>query len=282
VRIVSLLPSATESLFALGLGDALVAVTHECDFPPDARRLPVVTRSTLPLADSSSGDIEALVSAAALEQAALYEVDFARIRELEPDLVVGQDVCDVCAVPMGRLGDRLEGIPVLLQHPHSLEDVLDDIAELGRVAGADPEPLLTGLRARVDAVAGHASAAPRIRTVFLEWLDPPNPAGHWTPDLLRLAGLEDPLARPGRPSVARTWEDVRAARPELLVMAPCGFEEPRARAEAELVRELVESVEAGRVAVLDGSAYFNRPGPRLGDSLELLWEVREGRAGAWA
>src|SRR5258707_950195 len=222
MRIVSLLPSATETLFALGLGSDVVAVTHECDFPPDAARLPIVTRSTLPLAEEASGGIEAAVALAASEGRSLYEIDTAAIRELRPDLVVAQDVCRVCAV--------------------SADEVA---AELGSVRG-----------------------------VFLEWLDPPYRAGHWTPDLLRLAGIDDPLARAGVPSVAGSWAEVKAARPELLVLAPCGFSKERAEVEAALVQDRIDAVGASPVVVLDGSAYFNRPGPPLVDSLEVLVGAR--------
>jgi iron complex transport system substrate-binding protein len=274
MRVVSLLPSATESLFALGLGGSLVAVTHECDFPPEAARLPVVTRSTLPLGGQDSAAIEAAVALAAAEGRSLYEIDTAAIRSLDPDLVVAQDVCRVCAVSADEVAAELEGIPMLRQHPHTLEDVLADMEELARACGVDPAPVMDGLRARIETAAAAARELGPVRGVFLEWLDPPYRAGHWTPDLLRLAGIDDPLARPGVPSVAGSWEEVIASRPELLVLAPCGFDRERALREAELVRGRVAATGAARVAVLDGSAYFNRPGPRLVDSLEELVRAR--------
>jgi iron complex transport system substrate-binding protein len=273
-RIVSLLPSATETLFALGMGDQVVAVTHECDYPPEAARLPIVTRPVFDFAHAHSGEIERQVSLAAERGESLYEVDTTLIRELEPDLVVAQDVCRVCAVTASQVVDELAPIPVLRQHPHTLDDVLGDIAELARACGVDSDPLMTSLRARIDAAASLAAARGRVRGVFLEWLDPPYPAGHWTPDLLVLAGIDDPLARPGRPSVAGTWDQVRAAAPDLLVIAPCGWGLVRARQEAAAVQGEIDSVGAGQVAVLDGSAYFNRPGPRLVDSLEALVSLR--------
>ena len=270
MRICSLLPSATEALFALGLGDQVVAVTHECDYPPEAALLPIVTRSTLHLSSKESAAIDAEVSLAAMEGRSLYSVDTGAILALEPDLVVAQDICDVCAIPADQVAHDLAGIPMIRQHPHSLADVLSDIEELAQACGADAARLMGSLRSRIAAASQKARSLPGVRGVFLEWIDPPYRAGHWTPDLLALAGIDDPLARPGIPSVAMDWSDVAAARPELLILAPCGFNLSRARAEAEVVRGSIEAVGATRVVVLDGSAYFNRPGPRLVDSLELL------------
>src|SRR5216683_486999 len=213
MRIVSLLPSATESLFALGLGGSLVAVTHECDYPAEASSLPIVTRSTLRLHDRDSGGIEVAVSEAAVAGRSLYFVDTEAIQELEPDLVV-------------------------------VQDVLADIVALAKACGADAAPLMSRLAARIESARRTAHERPPVRGVFLEWLDPPYPAGHWTPDLLALAGIEDPLARPGAPSVAISWADVAEARPELLVLAPCGFNRQRAQAEAALVRADIDSVGA--------------------------------------
>jgi iron complex transport system substrate-binding protein len=270
MRIVSLLPSATETLFALGLGDQVVAVTHECDFPPEAASRPIVTRSTLGLDDKDSDGIEAAVSLAAAEGRSLYFVDTDAIRALRPDVVVAQDVCRVCAVTADQVAQDLFGIRMIRQHPHSLADVLADIEELATACGADSNALMTSLRKRINVASRKASDRAPVRGVFLEWIDPPYRAGHWTPDLLSLAGIEDPLARPGVPSVAVTWADVASARPELLILAPCGFTLDRAQAEADIVQGKIDAVGAERVVVLDGSAYFNRPGPRLVDSLEQL------------
>jgi iron complex transport system substrate-binding protein len=270
MRVVSLLPGATETLFALGLGDRVVGVSHECDYPPTAQSAPAVTRSQLALDGLDGGAVDARVRQAASAGQELYAVDTDTIRALRPDLVIAQDVCDVCAVPADQVERGLAGIQVLRLHEHSLEDVLDGMGELARAVGADAGPLLAELRGRIRAVADASAGRPPVRGVFLEWLDPPYPAGHWTPDLLCLAGIEDPLARPGKPSVSTTWDAVRLARPDLLVIAPCGFSEERARAEAERMRTEIEQVEARRVVVFDGSAFFNRPGPRLVDSLELL------------
>jgi len=270
LRIVSLLPSATEALFALGLGDQVVAVTHECDYPPEAASLPVVTRSTLDLQPRTSAEIDDAVALAAREGRSLYEVDTDAILRLDPDLVVAQDICDVCAIPADQVAEELGGVRMLRQHPHSLADVLADIDALADACGVDSRPLMSQLRARIEAATAKASNLARARGVFLEWLDPPYRAGHWTPDLVALAGIDDPLARAGIPSAALEWDQVRAAQPELLVLAPCGFNLERAHREAAALREPIASTGAARVIVMDGSAYFNRPGPRLVDSLEVL------------
>jgi iron complex transport system substrate-binding protein len=273
VRIVSLLPGATETLFALGVGDSVVGVTHECDHPAAARERPSVTRPTLELEGLKGGEVEARVAAAAASGQPLYELDVGRLRRLAPDLVVAQDVCRVCAVPAEQVIQELDGCRVLRQHPHSLEDVLVGMAELASASGVDSEPLVGGLRARIAAAASAASRRRAVRGVFLEWLDPPYPAGHWTPDLLRLAGIEDPLARPGRPSLAVDWDMVKAARPEVVLVAPCGFDLEQVRKETDRQAAQLRALGADRLVVFDGSSYFNRPGPRLVESLEML--VRE-------
>jgi iron complex transport system substrate-binding protein len=265
-----LLPSATEALFALGLGDQLVAVTHECDYPLEAASLPIVTRSTLGLQNQDSAGIEAAVSLAAAEGRSLYFVDTEAIQALRPDLVVAQDVCRVCAVSADQVAPDLAGIRMIRQHPHSLAEVLANIEELAAACGADATPLMSNLHGRIETASHDARRRAPVRGVFLEWIDPPYSAGHWTPDLLALAGIEDPLARPGIPSVAVSWSEVAAARPELLILAPCGFTRDRAQVEAAIVQFDINAVGAARVVILDGSAYFNRPGPRLVDSLEQL------------
>jgi len=202
------------------------------------------------------------VSLAAAEGRSLYSVDTDAIRALRPDLVVAQDVCRVCAVTADQVADDLPGIRMIRQHPHSLDDVLDDIEDLAAACGADATSLMTGLRARLEAASLEAQRRGRVRGVFLEWIDPPYRAA--------LAAIDDPLARAGIPSIAMSWADVAAARPDLLVLAPCGFNHDRALAEAAIFQTSINAVGANRVVVLDGSAYFNRPGPRLVDSLEQL------------
>jgi len=230
----------------------------------------VVTRSTLDLQPRTSAEIDDAVALAAREGRSLYEVDTDAILRLDPDLVVAQDICDVCAIPADQVAEDLRGVRMLRQHRHSLADVLADIDALADACGVDSRPLMSQLRARIGAATAKASNLPRIRGVFLEWLDPPYRAGHWTPDLVALAGIDDPLARAGKPSAALQWDEVRAAHPELLVLAPCGFNLERAHREAAAAQERIASTGAARVIVMDGSAYFNRPGPRLVDSLEVL------------
>src|SRR5437879_12717192 len=200
MRIVSLLPSATESLFALGLGDQLVAVTNECDHPPEAASLPVVTRPTLDLANQGSSGIEDAVAFAAREGRSLYEVDTYAILRLDPDLVVAQDICDVCAIPADQVAQDLAGVRMIRQHPHSLADVLTDIEELADACGVESTGLMSELRRRIEAASRRAGELPRVRGVFLEWLDPPYRAGPWYPDLLSLGGIRDPLAHRRVPS----------------------------------------------------------------------------------
>ena len=273
MRVVSLLPAATETLFALGMGPSVVGVTHACDFPEAALELPRVTRPLIPVGlGLDGGRIDEIVSGAAARGEAIYGIDFDLIRELEPDLVVAQDVCDVCAVPGDRVERGLPDIAVLRQHPHTLDDVLATIGELAAAVGARfaGTLLVDSIRGRLEAVREAAATRPRVRGVFLEWLDPPYPAGHWTPELIDIAGVDDSLARYGRPSVALSWQQVTAAAPELLVLAPCGMGEAEAEHEAARMRAQIDATEAASVVVLDGNAYFSRPGPRLADSVERL------------
>lgn len=265
-----MLPGATESLFALGLGAQVVGVSHECDFPDGARKLPRLTRSILALDGLNGGEIDRRVTGAAELGGALYEVDLDRLRELDPDLVITQDVCEVCAVPGRLLEGSVGRARIIRQHPHRLADVIEGIGQLAEAAGVAASNLPGLLTARIDAVRARARLRPKVRMVFLEWLDPPYPAGHWTPDIIEAAGGDDPLATPGRPSVATTWDRVREARPDMLVVAPCGMNQRAAESEAHRLEPETQACGAGRVVILNGSAFFNRPGPRLADSVEIL------------
>ena len=282
MRIVSLLPSATEIVHAVGLGDRLVAVSHECDFPTAVRGLPRVTRSLLPAAAATSAAIDAAVRDRVRQRQPLYALDAALLADLRPDLVVTQALCDVCAVAEGEVANaiaRLPGPPrVLTLEPHRLGDVLDGMQAVADAAGASEagRGAVAGLRRRIDAVAERSAAiAVRPRVMLLEWLDPPFTAGHWSPEIVALAGGVEVLGRAGERSRAVEWEAIRAADPEVLVVACCGFDVARTRAELPLLTgrpgygELA-CVRTGRMHVVDGNAFFSRPGPRLVDAVEAL------------
>ena len=282
MRIVSLLPSATEIVHAVGLGDRLVAVSHECDFPTAVRGLPRVTRSLLPAAAATSAAIDAAVRDRVRQRQPLYALDAALLADLRPDLVVTQTLCDVCAVAEGEVANaiaRLPGPPrVLTLEPHRLGDVLAGMQAVADAAGASEagRAAVAGLLRRIDAVAERSAAiAVRPRVMLLEWLDPPFTAGHWSPEIVALAGGVEVLGRAGERSRAVEWEAIRAADPEVLVVACCGFDVARTRAELPLLTgrpgygELA-CVRTGRMHVVDGNAFFSRPGPRLVDAVEAL------------
>ncbi len=281
MRIVSLLPSATEIVCELGLGDDLVGVTHECDHPPFVAGLPKVTRTLIPH-DAGSREIDALVRERLKTQRALDTLDLPTLERLAPDLIVTQALCDVCAVAEAEVTAAARSLPgrprVINLEPVSLEDVLDTLWAVGRAAGVPgrAETVVTGLRRRVGAVAARSDrVAARPRVVLLEWLDPPFSCGHWSPELVRLAGGDEVVGRVGTPSRTLTWEEVGAARPDVLVVACCGFSLDRTLADVPALAARpgwadLPALRAGRVYVTDGNAYFSRPGPRLVDSLEIL------------
>ncbi len=276
MRIVSLVPSATEMLFALGLGDDVIAVTHECDFPPAARELPKVTRDVLP-SGLSSAEIDAAVKERTMAGESIYELDTGLLLDLRPDLIVTQALCSVCAVSyddVRTLAEEIEPQPrVISLDPHTLGEVLGDARTLAEATDrTDAAAVLVHDAAeRIDRIRlATRRAASRPRVAALEWLDPPFAAGHWTPQLIEYAGGEDVVGFPGEPSVQRTWDEVRAARPDVVIVMPCGFDAGLAYREAEMHREELVSVGAGEVVAVDAAAHFSRPGPRLVDGLELL------------
>ncbi|MEL6704450.1 MAG: ABC transporter substrate-binding protein [Bacteroidota bacterium] len=277
-RIVSLLPSATEIVCALGLADRLVGVTHECDWPPEVAGLPVVTRSRIP-ADASSAEIDALVREQLQTEAALYTLDEEALAALAPDLLVTQALCDVCAVAEAEVAAaacRLPGSPrVLNLEPMTLAEVLGSIRAVGDATGVDATPVVAALEARIRAVAAAVARRSRPRVAMVEWLDPPFSAGHWNPELVHLAGGTEVLGRTGTASRTLQWEEVVAAQPEVVVVACCGFEIPRALEDIGVLDAVegwatVPAARDGRVFVVDGSGLFARPGPRLVESVELL------------
>jgi iron complex transport system substrate-binding protein len=278
VRIVSLVPSATEILFALGLGDEVIAVTHECDHPPAARELPKITRDALP-GDLSAGQIDAAVRARTDQGEAIYELDAEALHELRPDLIVTQALCAVCAVSFEDVRAVAEQIAtrpqVIALDPRTLGEVLGDVRTLAeatdrRDAGV---ALIQDAAARIDRVRLAVRDRRPLRVAALEWLEPVYVAGHWTPQLIEYAGGIDVLGMPGEHSERRTWEQVAATEPDVVVVMPCGYDAGRAHAEALLFGERLAGLGAGEVVAVDAAAYFSRPGPRLIDGLELLAHV---------
>ncbi len=281
MRIISLLPSATEIVCELGLGDQLVGVTHECDFPTFVQTLPRVTRTLIPH-DASSRDIDALVRERLKTERALYSLDLPILEKLKPDLIVTQALCDVCAVAESEVTAAACSLPnqprVVNLEPMRLADVFECLHAVADAAGVTSraEAAVARLRTRVSAVERRTSSVTaRPRVVFLEWIDPPFSAGHWTPELVRLAGGLEIIGKEGQPSRTIDWNEVVEADPEVMVVACCGFDAERAEQDMPILAafpgfDQLACVRAGRVHVLDGNAYFNRPGPRLVDSLEIL------------
>jgi len=275
MRIASLVPSATEMLFALGLGGDVVGVTHECDFPPEASALPHLTRTVLP-PGLGAGEIDAAVKELVGEGRALYELDEELLAELEPDLIVTQAVCEVCAVSyedVATVAARLPGQPrVLRQDPSSLGEVLEDVTRLGEAAaiGGRAAAAREALEGRLEAVRVAVEGAPRPRVLALEWLDPPFLGGHWVPEMIALAGGEDVAGRAGQKSPQVEWEQLPGRDPEVVVAMPCGWYLEDSRAQALEHRERLGGLGAERLFAVDAASTFSRPGPRLVDGVELL------------
>ena len=286
MRIVSLLPSATEIAFALGLGDDVEGVTDGCDYPAGAANKPVVSRSRLAVGHgASAADVDGAVREALKEGEPLYALDTDLIRRIQPDVILTQDLCRVCAVPTGDVEDALDVLgchaDVLSLDPHTVDDVLDDIIRVGEHTGR-----LTEARRLVDALLGRtarveetAAGLGPVTTFPLEWLEPPFSGGHWVPDLIARAGGTPVLCEPGGHSRPLEWSQVAAAEPEVVVFMPCGYDLAAARKEAEGLTAVGELQETpawrnGRVWVVDATSYFSRPGPRIVDGLELLaWVI---------
>jgi iron complex transport system substrate-binding protein len=278
MRIVSLVPHATELLFALGLGGDVVAVTHECDFPSEARRLPHITRDVLP-AGLNAGEIDAAVRERTTQGQAIYELDERALAELEPDLIVTQALCRVCAVSYDDVVKVAEQIPstpqVISLDPHTIGEAMGDIRTIAQATGVRDAALdlVTRQRKRIDDVRRAVKGRPRPTVAALEWLEPVFVAGHWTPQLVDLAGGEDVLGFPGEHSEESSWDVVAAVRSEVVVVMPCGYDGPRALEEAERYRDRLAGLGARRIVAVDAAAYFSRPGPRLVDGVELLAHV---------
>ncbi|MFI5026054.1 MAG: cobalamin-binding protein [Solirubrobacterales bacterium] len=275
MRIASLVPSATEMLFALGLGDQVVAVTHECDYPPEAAGKRNLTRSLVP-EGLSAGEIDAEVRRLTGEGRHLYELDEPALRELEVDLIVTQAVCEVCAVSYDdvvAVAGRLPTHPqVISLDPSNLDEVLADVPRLGEIAGFSDraDALHDELASRLAAVREAVAGATRPKVLALEWLDPPFIGGHWVPEMIAIAGGEDTLGIPGAKSRTAEWDELAASSPDVVVAMPCGWDASRARAEVDAHAAEVAAIGAGRVWTVDAAATFSRPGPRLVEGTELL------------
>ena len=285
MRICSFLPSATEILYALGLGDEVAGVTYACDYPPEARSKPVVVRTRLP-EDLVGAALDRAVRESVAAGESLYRVDLDVLAQLQPDLILTQDLCHVCAASPGDLPDALARLAhrpqVLSLSPRTLDDVFADIRRVGEATGRSEAAagLLSELErtvARVEEQAAQALAAGarRPRVLSLEWLDPPYIGGHWVPEMIARAGGFDVLGQIGEPSRRVAWEEVFAAQPEVLLLMPCGYgcaqvaEEFR-RTELQPEWAQLPAVTAGRVFALDANSFFSRPGPRLVTGLALL------------
>ena len=278
MRIVSLVPSATEMLFALGLGSDLIAVTHECDYPPAARELPKITRDVLP-AGLSAAAIDAAVKQRPLAGESIYELDAQALHDLRPDLVVTQALCSVCAVSyddVRAIAQEIDPQPrVVSLDPHTVGEVLGDARTLAQATDCQDAAveLVRDMAARIDRVKLAVRGARRPRVAALEWLDPPFAAGHWTPQLIDYAGGEDVLGFAGEPSTQCTWDHVAAAQADIVIVMPCGYDAEIAHREAEMHRDQLAALGAGEVVAVDAAAYFSRPGPRIVDGLELLASI---------
>jgi len=276
VRLVSLLPSATEIVYSLGLGENLVGITFECDEPPAARSEKTIVVGGRDTRGMTAGEIDGYVRAQLAAGADLYTLHARALADLRPDLILTQDLCRVCALPSGQVEDALGYLgcqaDVLSLDPHSLEEVLDSILAVGQRTGVPERAtrLVGELRARLARTAAAVAGRRRPKAAVIEWADPPFTAGHWIPDLVSAAGGEPVAARPGAPSVPVSWADIAAAAPELVVVAPCGYHLPGAIEQAEAVARALPGVP---VWAIDADGIVVRPGPRLIDGVEALASI---------
>lgn len=279
MRIVSLVPSATEMLCALGLRDSVVAVTHECDYPEGIEQMPHLTRSVIP-EHLPTAEIDAAVREHTSKGEALYELDEDLLHEVEPDLIVTQALCEVCAVSFDdvrAVAERLPSQPnVVSLDPSTLGEVMGDVRTLAQAtdskdAGVDLVRVLAERLDRVRLAVHHADSRPRV--LGLEWLDPPFIGGHWVPQMIEMAGGDDAMGFPGERSRVVSWEELEASMPDIVISMPCGYYAERAAQEVMDHRDEVARLGAGQVVAVDAAAYFSRPGPRLVDGVELLGHI---------
>ncbi|MEA2558764.1 MAG: iron complex transport system substrate-binding protein [Acidobacteriota bacterium] len=279
MRIISLVPNGTEILFAVGAGDLVLGVSHECDYPAEARTRPILTGSTL-RPGMSSAEVDKAVSAQVGSGDSLYTLDEARIADLAPDLIVTQQLCPVCAVSTEQVDGAIQPLSrcpeVLSLDPKTLADVMADIRRVGEVTGRSAEAagLVRDLERRLDAVRARVQGRPRPRVAALEWLDPPFAGGHWVPEMIETAGGIDVFAQPGDHSARLTWDQIRKVDPDIFVVMPCGYDEAGAAAQLALLGD--HSDLRGRMFPVDANGCFSRPGPRLVDGIERLAQLFHG------
>jgi iron complex transport system substrate-binding protein len=282
MKICSLLPSATEVIALLGLSDELVGISHECDYPPSVGNVPIMIEPMVPPCGLTSADIDRQVRQLVASGQPLYRLKDHLLRQAQPDLIVSQDLCHVCAVTPDQLHDAMSSMPrqptILTLNPTTIQDVMDDVVRIGNAVNRPVEShrLAAHLRDRVEAVRIRAQdTLQRPRVVCIEWLSPLYVAGHWIPEMVQLAGGQDVLAQPGNSSRVVTWEEVLVAAPDVLIVMPCGFSVERAHSELCRIMQQpgqwpVSSDLAQHTFLVDASSYFSRPGPRLIDGIELL------------
>ena len=283
MRIVSFLPAGTEIVHALGAGAELVGRSHECDYPESVAALPVVSRPALDLDESTPESIDAAVSSQLESGATLYRIDEVLLRDLEPDVILTQNLCRVCA-PSGdeltRAVRKFDKQPeVLFLTPRTIADIEENITDVARAVGRNEraDTLIDSNRQRISAVRAAVAAAPVRRVVFLEWTDPVFTAGHWVPEMVEIAGGFDSLGRKGEDSVRAEWRDVLNAKPEIVIVSPCGY---RLDASVQLARKLPR-IPGAQVYAVDANAFFARPGPRVAEGIELLAHLFHPDLSAW-
>jgi iron complex transport system substrate-binding protein len=293
MRVCSLLPSATEIAFALGLGDSVVGVTHECDYPPEAQKKPVVVKSAIDPRTNSSGQIDAIVNEHLQNKKSVYTIDLSRFREANPDVILTQELCDVCAVDYQEVAEAAKSLSkqpkIVSLTPSSLLDVLGDITRVGEATGKEKEAkaFVDSLRERIERVGEESSrSSSRPRVACLEWLDPLYSAGHWVPEMVELAGGKNGLGQKGVPSARIEWSRLVQFAPEVIALMPCGIDVERTLREIHLLYRIpgwneLPAVRAKRVFAVDGNAYFSRSGPRLVDGLEIMAQIIHPEIFSW-
>jgi iron complex transport system substrate-binding protein len=280
-RIASFLASGTEIAVALGLQDDVVGISHECDWPPEVLDRPRMSRPRFDPEGMTSGEIDRALRDAMAEHGSVYQVDEALLSELKPDVVLTQAVCEVCAVPtpgVRELVQRRElGASVVSLDAHTVQDILDSIIQVGAATGTEGQAadVVAALKERIDVVASVVKDQPRPRVLAIEWLDPPFAPGHWVPEMIEIAGGENLLGKPGAHSTETTWDKLTGLDPDVLIIMPCGYDLTATKRDADVAADHLRAVapraiDGNRAFIVDGSAYFNRSGPRFVTGIEIL------------